>query len=78
MDFFKGMVYNSSIKKEEYVMRYKNNQITDVVFQIRYSTILKINNDSDTLLSEFQNKIKKEYPNYQVLNENIVNGEMKA
>lgn len=78
MDFFKGMVYNSSIKKEEYVMRYKNNQITDVVFQIRYSTILKINNDSDTLLSEFQNKIKKEYPNYQVLNENIVNVEMKG
>lgn len=58
--------------------KYKNNQITEMLCQIRFSTILKINNESDESLSEFQEKIKEKFPNYQMINENVVNVEMSG
>lgn len=58
--------------------KYKNNQITEMLCQIRFSTILKINNESDESLSKFQEKIKEKFPNYQMINENVVNVEMSG
>ena len=46
--------------------------------QIRFSTVLRINNESDELLSVFQEKLKDRFPNYQIINENSINVEMGA
>lgn len=70
-------IYNNN-KEVKYMPRYKNNQITEVVCQIRFSTILKINNEDDTTLSEFQSKVQNKFPMYNVLNENIVNVDMSG
>ena len=56
--------------------RYKNNQIIEMVCQLRFSTILRLNNDSDELLSEFQEKIKDNYPNYKMIDESVFNVKM--
>ena len=58
--------------------KYKNNQIVDMLCQIRFSTVLRINNESDELLSVFQEKLKDRFPNYQIINENSINVEMGA
>lgn len=58
--------------------KYKNNQITEMLCQIRFATVLKINNESDESLSEFQEKIKEEFPIYQMINENVLNVEMSG
>lgn len=58
--------------------KYKNNQIVEMLCQVRFPTILRINNESDELLSKFQDKIKERFINYKLLNENIVNVDMKG
>ncbi|MBQ9314285.1 MAG: TIGR04255 family protein [Clostridia bacterium] len=56
--------------------KYKNNQITEMVCQLRYSTILKINNESDEDLSKFQERIQNDYPNYKAIDENVIDVKM--
>jgi len=56
--------------------RYKNNQIIEMVCQLRFSTILRLNSDSDELLSKFQEKIKDNYPNYKMIDESVFDVKM--
>lgn len=57
--------------------KYKNNQIVEMICQVRFPTILRINNESDELLSKFQDKIKSDFNNYKSINENVFNVNMK-
>lgn len=56
--------------------RYKNNQITEMICQLRFSTILRLNSESDESLSEFQERIKSKFPNYKSIDENVIGVKM--
>lgn len=50
--------------------RYKNNYIYEMVCEVRFSTIFKINNVNSEELSLFREKIKSMFPDYSQVNEN--------
>lgn len=53
--------------------KYKNNYIYEMICEVRFSTILKINNDSSEELSKLQDKLKKCFPIYNQVNKNQYN-----
>ena len=60
------------------MIKYENNQIVEMICQVRFPTILRINNESDELLSNFQDRIKNDFNNYTSINENVLNVNMKG
>ena len=52
------------------MIKYKNNYIYEMVCEVRFSTILKINNDSSEELSLLQDKLRSMFPVYNQVNEN--------
>ena len=54
-------------------IRYKNNYITEVIFRINFSNILKLSGNNKDAAEEFRKAIFDEFPNVQVRVNNNVN-----